>query len=182
MRSMEERLRELVGSKRVVRLSVPDDEGLEHSHGFVVGMSRSLVVLHEVIDFHIDGYRVFHTKSISEVRNGMYERTQNRILKSRGLHKFVDLPHWLKYGSWSSFFRSVKLATECVSVESKNYCPSVVAIGEILSIGDTTVSLREFDARARWVDDPFVIRFKSLTSAGFGGEYDSCFYEFIRTR
>ena len=175
----KKRLKAALGRPRKVRVTLNIGNGSEYYHGFVVGLSESLLVLHVLDDFHLDGHCVVRVRDITRVRMGERDQTMSRILKSLGVHRSIELPSWLKYGSWRGLFRSLAKAEKCVMVERAGRHPRV-SVGEILRAGNSRVSIRAFDASARWIAFPRKVRYKQARVVWFDDEYGTTFHEFMR--
>jgi hypothetical protein len=182
VRPIRDRLLEVADKPRNVRVTTEVDGESEHRHGYVVGVSRQILLLHSVENFHLDGYLAVCFRDISKVRIGKYERTVDRIMKHLGVHSLIGCPPWLRYGTWPSFFRSLKEAGKCVAVESRLANVNTFALGEVLEVGRESVSVREFSATAKWCTEPLSTGYKEISVAFFDDEYGRVFYEFMCTR
>lgn len=73
-----------IAEPSLVRLAtnIGDDE--DGCVGIPVMRSDLLLAMHEISDFHFDGYRVVRLEDVSDIRFDELEQTQISILKSKG--------------------------------------------------------------------------------------------------
>lgn len=173
--SIEEKVRE----RALVRLT-RGFAGAENVHGFLLAASPRLVLLQEVTELHLDGYRILDRTQIEATRHSRYERYMAAILRAEGELKKLGLDAEIDLADWETAFRSLKARGRSVIVEDEREETDAFLIGEILRVNKRSVSIREFDALGRWVAEPSRQRYTDVTSISFENEYVTIFSKYLR--
>lgn len=178
---MEDRLRKYIEKTSLIKIYT-DVEGDEKCYtGIPIRISRAFLAIHELADFHFDGYRIVRLKDIVKIRRSKFEITTQKILKYTGeLDNHVS-PAWLRIGSWKSLFKCLKERRICACAASGLIELNIFRIGEIYRVGDTAVTLNSFDAHAQWYKPKDKIEYSKITEVSFGDEYSVTFNNFIKS-
>ena len=81
---MKSQIDRYIANSSLIKIDV-DVEGDEDEYtGIPVRLSRSLLALHDLDDFHFDGYRIVKLKYVTKIRRSRFEVTQQKILKATG--------------------------------------------------------------------------------------------------
>jgi hypothetical protein len=182
MPSKRDKLKATEGTRRSVTISIDVDGDESRYHGFVVGLSRKLVVLHVLDDFHLDGYRILRVKDVVNVRVGKFEKTCDKILISLGVTDAVCLPEWLQCEDWPDLFRSLQPQDKCISVESALHKEGVFSLGWIEKVGMRKLRFRAFSASAKWYSKPDRHFYENITEASFDTEYNRVFGDHMKNQ
>lgn len=180
MPSKFDKLKVAEGEHKSVAIWSEVDGDESRFHGFVVGLSRKLVVLHELDEFHLDGYRVLRANDIVKVRMGKFEKTFDRVFGDLELENTIGRPEWLRFEDWRDLFRSLQPQDKCVSVESALHKVDVFSLGWIEKVGKRKLTLRSFSASAKWYSKPDRFFYEDITEATFDAEYNRVFGDFMR--
>lgn len=126
--------------------------GCQYIHGYVVGLSRSLCVVHVNSDFRPDGYLVSRLKDVTNVRHGPYEKVFDRMLKRDGLLDALDSPPRIDLRSMASAIRSVhrlhgRLIVQC---EDEHEDIEDFYLGRVAGWRKNHVVLHHCDALGKW--------------------------------
>lgn len=155
-------------------------EDVENVHGFVLATSEDLVLLHEVNEFHLDGFRILRRVDIARARHSQYERYRAAILKSEKQLKNVGLSEELEIDRWESAFRSLKGIGRNLIVEAEHPEVDEFLIGKIVRVNKKSVTLRNFDALGMWDQEPRRLGYDDITSVTFDNEYVTIFSKYLR--
>ncbi len=178
---MIERIDRHIARSQVIKIYT-DVEGDESVYlGIPVRRSRSLLALHGLSNFHFDGYQVIRLRDIERIRMGGFETVTRRILRSTGELKNHVNPDWLRIGSWKSLLSCLKARSFCVGVESGLININWFLLGEIHALKDKAVTMKSFDAQARWHKPKLKMKYTDITEATFGDEYAVTFNEYMKT-
>lgn len=128
---MLERLDRCITNSNVVQFTVEVDGEEERFYGIPVGRSRSLFAIHDISDFHFDGYRVARIKDIVRLKSGGFGTVAKRILRSTGELESHASPAWLRLGSWKSLLKCLNDRGYCPTVESALTRADIFSLGEI---------------------------------------------------
>jgi hypothetical protein len=182
MPSKRDKLKETEGTRRSVTINIDVDGDESRYHGFVVGLSRKLVILHELDEFHLDGYRILRVKDIVSARVGKFEKTFDKIFRGLDVADASGLPEWLRFEDWPDLFRSLQLQDKCVSVESALHKVDIFSLGWIEKVGKRKLTLRSFNASAKWYSKPDRFFYEDITEASFDTEYNRVFGDYMRNQ
>lgn len=175
-----DKLKAAEGERDSVTIWTEVDGDESRFHGFVVGLSRKLVVLHELDEFHLDGYRILRVNDIVKTRTGKFERTFDQVFSGLELASAISRPEWLRFENWPDLFRSLQLQDKCVSVESALHKVDTFSLGWIEKVGKRKLILRSFSATAKWYAKPDRFFYEDITEATFDAEYNRVFGDFMR--
>jgi len=132
-----------------VRREVATDV-FEDSRGYVIDFSKDFILMQNTDNFDVDGYSIFHVKSIAEVRFTNNEKYYDRIMHAEGLKNKVVREHKIDLTSWTSIFRSIKTLGLNVIIENEDPKDESFDIGPIKKATKTAVYARYFDAQGSW--------------------------------
>lgn len=54
-------------------------------HGYILDMNDEFICIREVIDFTVDGYKIFKMEHLKKVRNNKFDKACTKIYKAEGL-------------------------------------------------------------------------------------------------
>lgn len=152
----------------------------ETFHGYIVGISNEFICLWNVEDWHHNGFKIIPIEIINDTRCNKYEETYHEILMTENVLVDVSMPKWLDITSIESIFKSFAKENKIIGVEGK-YSDEIV-IGEILCIENNSVTLKGFDACARWLDGSFKVPYDELLEIYFDDEYTKIMYKYINKK
>lgn len=152
-----------------VRRWIPDADRLE---GFVVGISRKWVALQRVSDrIEFDGWNLIRMKDIQAVSiDPDPECFEVKALKARSLWP-PSAPE-LSLDDVGRAVESAASATAMVSVFDEFSRPDVCWIGDVTSLDDSKLHLREVNTRGGWARKPRTFDPADVTRIDFGGGYE----------
>lgn len=181
--SILERL-EKIGAKQHLARFTRASVAPEHDHGFVLGVSPSLVLYENEEDFLLNGYRVIRVGDLTAVRCGRYDRYCERMMRGEGVSPGDGLAHTPDLASWRTLLAGLKRSGILVIVECETGDPVEDAfyIGRIERVDRSSVALRHFDALGWWDDEPTRIAFDAITRVRFGERYIEVFAKYLRWR
>ena len=169
MSQVRDRLLKLVGRPRKVRVE-RGYPGEPAHNGFVLGLGRDLVLLHQFHDFYPEGYAALRMDDIEWVRSGEHERFWDRMLRGEGLMRQIGIPYDVPLSDFESLLASLQargqhVIVECESPESAD--DDDFLIGRIVALDDDKVTIAHFDSLGRWYDDPAVVPLGGITKVQF---------------
>ena len=171
---------EQLASRKTLVTVYREIEDVENIHGFVLATSSRLVLLHEVTEFHLDGFCILDRGDITKARNSKFERYRAAILKAEKILSRVGLDAEIDLTDWESALRSLKKRGENVIVEGERPEVDEFLIGEILRINKKSVTMQSFDALGVWESESHRLSYKEITSVSFGNEYVTMFSKYLR--
>jgi len=156
---------------------IADNE--EIYRGYVVGLSRNLVCMWLVTEWHHDGFIIIPIKYVTKVRYGKFEKTDHRILEAEGRLVDVVMPGWLKIGSYRSAMKSLRINHNNIIIESRLPSVEQFIVGKIDIINNKNAKFKAFDAAAKWISGFYTVPFKEITSVMFGDNYSSILRKYV---
>ena len=176
---MLDEIQKILTKPKTIRITMNVAGEIEHIHGYAIGLSKSLLVMRWIEEFRVEGYKIVRIKDISEIRRNEYEETYDQILKHFQVPPATQSPKWLKYGNWKSVFNSLQKRKKCVAVNSISLNYDEFALGLVEGTGRGSISIKAFDATAKWFDEPRVFRFQQIYQVGFDDRYHKIFYKYM---
>jgi hypothetical protein len=173
MSQARDRLAKLVGQLKKVHLtrSYP---GEPNHNGFVLGLGRDLVLLHQFHDFYAEGYTALRVADIKRVRSGEHERFWERMFRGEGLMERIGIFYDVPIDDFRSLLtalhgRGQPVIIECEDRNTADY--DDFFIGRIVALDDRSVSIRHFDSLGGWEDEPSIIAYSDITKIQFDTPY-----------
>lgn len=160
-----------------IKRTIPRSENL---NGYVVGLSKEIVVLHSINNFHLDGYLILPISQIESIRQGKYEKFLLKILKNEGVDEKVSYKNNLRIDTWQSALISIKNLKKIVILESDLSKNKRFLIGMIQEIRHDSAKIRNFDGTGMWEEKDRVVKFHELTLAVIDDEYTRIFGKYIK--
>jgi hypothetical protein len=178
---MRERLSKFSGRPKKVRIT-RGYPGEPRHNGFVLGVGRSLVLLHQFHDFYPEGFTVLRLEDVLSVRHDENERFWERMFRSEGILDRVGIPYEVPLDDLRTLLqalseRKLHVILEC---EKPNPEESGFYIGRLVSVGRKAVSLLYFDPLGRWDEKPDVISYETITKVQFDTPYINTLSKYLK--
>jgi hypothetical protein len=172
-------LKKLCDNRRYVGITrdIPDTDRI---WGIVLALSRNLVLVQNVTDFHLDGYSIIRRCDISKVIYRKDEKCYEKILKKEGLFNKVGLQEKILLNNWLTVFHSLKRIGRNVIVEGE--CPDIdeYCIGRIIRVNKKHVKMQYFDSTGKWTKGFWHAPYDEITIVQFESEYVKVFSKYLR--
>ena len=165
------------GMKVTVESEIDDD--IEVYHCFIVGLTEDFACLFLLSDWHYDGIQIVPVEFITGLESGEFEATYHRILDKEGVLPNIKIPSWLDLTNLESITRSIKENHNNLMIESRMESSDEYVIGKITEIEKDSLTLKGYDANARWEDGSYEIPFSEITSIKFDDEYTNIMVKHI---
>jgi hypothetical protein len=156
----------------------------EVSHGFVLGTSAALVMMHVFNDFLDDGYAVIPVVQVKKVRSGKFERASERILESEELWPGNKSPPRISLESLPAALRSLQNSNTIVWVEHEppNADDIDYYIGRIRRVSPSKLVLHNYDGTYRWDAGLSHLPMNEITAVSFHTPYIRITERYVRKR
>ncbi|MDX9972491.1 MAG: hypothetical protein RBU21_05800 [FCB group bacterium] len=178
MRSVHERLREAMNSRRPVHfdVSIP---GVTAYSGFLLGLGPEWLLLHYLNDFRLDGYRLLRVSDIERLRSRHSQKTFERIYREEGITDKVGPPPYpVSCENLPAALQDLKTAGKNVIVRAEHPDDDIFFIGSLSRIGKKKVSGRYFDATGKWETEDTKIPYDCITCVDIECEYVRVFSKY----
>jgi hypothetical protein len=142
-------------------------------HGFVVGISTNLLLLHRMGDrLDLDGFECVRVADVTMLRRTFRRKEfYLKALELKGCRAVV--PEGVELGSVRDLLRSVERRYPLVVIHRELVVPDECEIGRIKLTSEATYALRMLTPEATWMHDEEVYRYGDVTRVGFDGEYEN---------
>lgn len=177
---MESELADFVGTRQhiQIRRSFSANESFS---GYLLALSDSLGLMHIFHDFSPDGYIVFRTRDVLDVRSNESDDFFHRIIKAEGLQSGLDLRLHVDLKSMRTAITSIhaqfgRLIVEC---ERKKPEDDEFYIGQLSAVSTTKIYMNEFDAAGVWCEEPAEISIRNITLVQFESPYLQMFWKYV---
>ncbi len=155
-------------------------EGAENVHGFLLGATTELLLLHELTEFHIDGFRVLPRRDVEVASHAKAQRYRAAILRAERQTPDASILSAVDLTGWDALLRSLKARARNVIVENERLESEWFVIGEVLRVNKRSAAVRGFDALGRWDPEPTRVKYEEITSVQFENEYVNVFSKYLR--
>jgi len=175
-------LAEHVGTGQMVRV----DRGLSGEptlHGYILGLSPELGLMHCFDDFEPDGYTLFRLEDVLSLERGAHEEHWDKMLGGEALLGGLKAPFKIDLTDMPSALRSMQasfsdLIIECEEESEEEGC---FYLGRLLEVTRESVVLHYVDALGRWDDAPTIIPVERITKVQFDTPYLRRFMRYTET-
>jgi hypothetical protein len=182
-KTVRKRLTEIVGAHKRVQVTRPYP-GDPLLNGFVVGMSKKLLLLHDFFDFTPIGYTAIRLADICSCRSGKYERKCEQMLEVEGILDRVGINYEVDLSSTHSLLESLQRRGQNIIVECEYEDDSdrdAFFIGQITELEKRFVRFRHFDETGNWEDGEYRIPFYAITQIEFDTVYVNTFSKYLNS-
>ncbi len=182
MSRIRDRLSRLAGRPGKVHLTRGYPGDRMHS-GFVIGIGRSLVLMHSFHDFYPEGYSALRIEDIKRVQSGKQERFLERVFRGEGLMEHVGISYDVPLDDFPSLLGALHQRGQHVIIECedrKNAQQDDFFIGRILSVDDESVIVLYFNPLGVWDDEPSIISHGDITQIQFDTPYVNIMSKYLK--
>ncbi len=177
------KFQELVDLKKAVTITPkypPYDTGL----GFPLAVTEEMLLMHEIVEFHLSGYSIMPIHEIRAVRSKKAERTIERIFEAEGLMKNVGIADVPPLNEWPELFQWFKRAGNVIQVEffdtpEPGFSDEAFAVGRITGLSARSVAVLNFDTSGNWESEATVIGYDAIKRVRFDTEYINVFSKYL---
>jgi len=177
------KFQEFVDLKRAVTVT-PKYPPYDTAIGFPLAVSEEMVLLHEVMEFHLAGYSVMPIHEIRSVRSKKAERALERIFEAEGLMKKVGIADAPLLNDWPDLFGWFKRQSRLVQVEffeaaEPGFSDEAFAIGRITGLSARSVAVLSFDPSGNWDSEATVAAYDNIKRVRWDTEYINIFSKYL---
>ena len=176
---MLETLRKSLEEKWYIRIRLKQPEN-DHYDGIVTHIGRSVVVLAQIDDFRLDGYRIIPKKYIKSCRDRENESCANAILDMHKVKGQVKPPKWT--------YQCESMRDVLLQVERRGIWPgleeiidnqSAFYIGPVRCSGAREFEMLCYDAAGKW-EKWYALEFSDVCGVVVKDNYTERFNSFMR--
>src|SRR5438046_1615892 len=169
------KFQEMVDLKRAVTLT-PKYPPYDTAMGFPLAVSEEMLLLHEIVEFHLSGYSIMPIHEIRAVRSKKSERMVEKIFQAEGLMKGVGLAEIPPLNDWPDLFTYFKRQNKLLQVEffetaDAGFSDEAFAVGRITGLSARSVGILNFDTSGNWESETTVIAYDNIKRIRFDTEY-----------
>ena len=143
------------------------------SEGFVVAMSKELVLIHRLDDsVRLDGYEVLRASDISDISTD-FRRKRFLEAACRLKGSIASCPEGISLDGMSALLRTAQASFPLLVIERELATPGECEIGRVRLVTERTYTLDLVTIEARWREPSEHHEVAEITRVGFGAEYES---------
>ena len=178
---MRDLLARHVGTGKMIRVARnrPSEPKI---HGYLLGLSDELGLMHVFADFDPDGYAVFRVADVVSVRCCPYEQWWDHMLQSERKLAGIELPHRIDLASMRSAISSIVAHYDqiIVACEDPEEDDEDFYIGVVLKAGPRSLRFRHYDGLGYWNEETCSIPMDEITRVQFDAPYIRIFSKYTR--
>ncbi len=181
----QQKLRELVEAREAIRLTMKHRPA-EKIHGVPLAATSELLLMHEIHEFHLDGYLVVPLRNIRGVRKRDAEAMIQRIMSAENAYSKLGLEDPVAISSYADLFGSIQALGRYVVIEAwqnaedEDWVEDFFLIGRVVNVTERAVAILNFDPTGKWDAQPRVLKYKNISSICFDNEYVNTFAKYVR--
>lgn len=152
--------------------------------GVVVSLQRSFIIVQEELSFQFDGFQLLPKRSLKGYRDGLFEQTDNKVLKFHKETRAAGCPDWLKNcKSLSQVFdalrrRGIWPGIETLVADEDDF---EFFLGQITESTATEVRVLCYKATGEW-EREFTIPYDQIFRVEILSTYCERFNEYMRSK
>jgi hypothetical protein len=150
-------------------------------HGYLLGLSPTLGLMHCFDDFDPDGYTIFRIEDVLACERGPHEKHWDRMLAGENLLAGIQLPTEINLSSVQSAIASLQthVADLIVECEDESDEEGAFFLGRLLEVSSEGISLVYVDALGHWDESPSLIPLERVTKVQFDTPYLRRFMRYV---
>ncbi len=169
--------------KDLIRVARTVKDGEKNARGFILGVSKELLLIQREVDFALDGYVILRRDQIGPIRCNKFDESGKKILMAEGiLEKQLGLKKKIDLNSWKTVFENLKKFDLHATVECENLRKPQFVIGSIEQVAKDHAKLRNYDATGLLDDKLTTVKFKDITMVTFGDRYSTVFRRHLEVK
>jgi hypothetical protein len=177
------KFQELVDLKRAVTIT-PKYPPYDTALGFPLAVTEEMLLMQEVIEFHLAGYSIMPIYEIRAVRSKKAERTLERIFEAEGIMQKVGIADLPPLNDWPELFAWFKRQGKMLQIEyfdtpEPGFSDEAFAVGRITGMSSRSVGLLNFDATGNWDSETTVVAYDNIKRVRFDTEYINVFTKYL---
>ncbi len=173
-------LAEFVGTSKMLQIerSLSAEPSL---HGYLLGLSPDLGLMHCFDDFDPDGYTLFRVEDVLSHERGAHELHWDRMLTGEALLGGLQLPIEINLATLTTALESLQAKYTDVIIECEDDSEEEQAfyLGRLIQVGTEHISLHYVDALGNWDDGPSLIAIERITKVQFDTPYLRKFMRYV---
>lgn len=173
-------LAEHLGTTQMVRIerSLSAEPSL---HGYLVGLSPALGLMHCFDDFDPDGYTIFRLEDVLSHERGPHEKHWDRMLAGEGLLGGTRVPFEINLSNLQTAVASIQTHYADIIAECEDDSEEETSfyLGRVLEVSSEGISLLYVDALGHWDDVPSLIALERITKIQFDTPYLRRFMRYV---
>jgi len=177
------KFQELVDLKRAVTIT-PKYPPYDTAMGFPLAVSEEMLLMHEIVEFHLAGYSIMPIYEIRAVRSKKAERMVEKIFEGEGLMGRIGIADVPPLNDWPELFQYFRRAQKLVQVEhfdtvEPGFSDEAFTVGKITGLSARSVAIRNFDTAGQWDSEATVIAYDNIKRIRFDNEYINIFSKYL---
>ncbi len=149
-------------------------------HGYVLEINKEFIYIREILDFTVDGLRIFKLDNIEKIRYGKFDKASSKINEKEGLLPTIYTFEKIELKNYQTIFKTIKKTFKFSIVESTYKDKLAFNIGEIIRVNKNSVSHLYFDATGKLDKKPTLIPYNDIIIIGFDNNYLNVFQKHLR--
>ncbi len=148
--------------------------------GFILGVSKDLLLIQYVYDFNLDGLMILRMSDITEVKSDSTAKLQKQLLIDENLYQMVDFDTSYNLKSWKALLTQFKKQFKFAILESEKSDKQVFLIGEIRSPLSKAVTIKYFTGAGQWDKNPKRMFYSDITSCQVNSNYINVYHRYFK--
>ncbi len=148
---------------------------------FPIAMSEKLLLVLNVYDFNIDGYKIIRLEDISEVFCEDAEEFNEMIIRKEGILDNFS-PEILDIENLKKVFNYFLKTKKNIIVQCEGYNESLFYVGSVSKVGKGDISLKTFDGVGIIDEKEAVIPLSKITCVSYDSRYVNIISKYIKEK
>jgi hypothetical protein len=149
-------------------------------HGCVLNFSDDFVLVHQTVDFQLDGYAILPMNTLKKVRHIEYEDFYDSIMQKEGILNDLGMNYKIDLTNWRSIFNSIVKKGKFVTIECEDLPFKRFLLGKIENIKKKKVELFYVEADGIMEETITEQKYKEITFIRIDDRYTSLFQKYVK--
>ena len=159
-------------------------EGIDNFRirGFLLGYSKTIILIHYVSDIRLDGLMILPLKDITDIQQDKTDVFQTQMLKDEGIFKEIDFQTKYEFSNWKSLLKSIDAQDLVVSVEDETSDYPLHFFGYLKKIKKHSISLKSFTGAGNWHKGKTVMYYDDISAIQIGSNYIDTYARYFQRK
>jgi hypothetical protein len=149
-------------------------------HGYVLDFTDDFMLIHQTVDFHMDGFAILPFNTIKKVRHSESEAIYDYIMKEEQLLNDLGIHYNIDLTNWQTIFNSIVNNEKFAIIECEQTWINRFLLGKLTKAKKKKVEILYLDPNGIFDELVTEQKYKEITIVRFDDIYTNLFQKYAR--